>query len=62
MLSVENDLDIYDENKTAKKSKKSSKTIFGRIRKRSRPEICKEDSNKEKEQCENLNEFAKRWW
>ena len=62
MINVEWDLDIYDENKTVKKKQTSYKSLFGRLKKRTWPETCKEDSKKKKDQCEELHDFAKRWW
>jgi hypothetical protein len=59
MLNVENDLDIYDENKTQKESKKEKSGLFGKVRKRVRPEACESDDDKE---CELLYDFAQRWW
>lgn len=62
MMSVQNDLDIYDENKTAKDSKKKKSGFLWRVRKRTWPEIC--DDSKKKEWCEILYDFAqrRRWW
>ena len=59
MTSVERDLDIYDEEKTTKDTVKS-RNLFSRVKKKSWPTFCDDDSKKR--QCETLYEFAKRWW
>ncbi len=58
MLSVENDLNIYDENKTEKNAKKKKSWFLGRVRKKTRPEACPNDGDTE---CELLYDFAQRW-
>ncbi len=59
MFNVNGDLNIYDENKTEKNRKTTHKWL-GKFRVRSRPESC--DDTSKKHQCENLFDFAKRWW
>ncbi len=60
MLNVENDLDIYDENKTQKESKQNGWFLgLRRVRKKTRPGAC---TWGKKEQCELLYDFAQRWW
>ena len=59
MTSVERDLDIYDEEKTTKKAL-TSRNFIWRVKKRTWPTFCRDDSKKY--QCETLFEFAKRWW
>ena len=58
MMNVDGDLDIYEGNRTVKKRQTDYKSIFGRLKKRTWPETCKEGSKKKKEQCEWLNDFA----
>ena len=60
MLSVERDLDIYNEEKVSKDRSTKHRGIFGRVRDRSWPDYC-DDSDK-KHLCENLFDFAQRWW
>ena len=60
MTAVERDLDVYEEEKTAKDRKTKHRGIFGRVRDRSWPDYC-DDSDKHKI-CENLFDFAQRWW
>jgi hypothetical protein len=52
MMNVDGDLDIYEDNRTVRKRQTEYKSIFGRLKKRTRPETCKEGSKKKKEQCE----------
>ena len=62
MMTVDQDLDVYEENKTVKNMRTEYKSVFGRLKKRTWPEICREDSKRKKYQCEWLNDFAQRWW
>ena len=58
MMSVENDLDAYYENRTKKDSENSRSWFLGRVKKKVRSEICKDKDG----DCELLYDFVKRWW
>ena len=63
MLSAASDYNTYEENKTRKEEKPkyvSVKWLF-KIRRKTWPEWCTW-SKREERRCENLYEFAKRWW
>lgn len=60
MFNIDGDLDTYEENKTQKNRSTSHKGLFGRVKKRTWPEFCDDESKKH--QCENLFDFAMRWW
>ena len=57
MLKVEDDLDVYDEEKTTK-DPESYRDIFSRVKRKIWPKFCDDDDD----ECETLFEFAKRWW
>ena len=60
LTAVENDLSIYNDEKVSKDRKTERKWVFGRVRDRTWPENC--DDTDKKKQCENLFDFAQRWW
>ena len=60
LTAVERDLNIYDEEKTAKNIKIDYKNSSGKVKRIVWPDFCIEDS--EDFQCENLFDFAQRWW
>ncbi len=59
MFNVDWDLKTYDENKTQKNRETKHQWVW-RIRVRSWPESC--DDEDEDKVCENLFDFARRWW
>jgi hypothetical protein len=61
MLNVEKDLDIYDEEKTVKNAF-THRSLTNRVKRRMWPKFCIEDTDDEDYQCENLFDFARRWW
>ena len=62
MTRVDWDLDIYDDNKTAKKASTEWKSIIWLVRRKSWPEVCRDGAILKKNQCEEFGDFAKRWW
>jgi len=60
LTAVDQDLDIYDEEKTAKDEDTSRSWFLGRVRDIAWPEYCAMDD--EDHPCENLFDFAQRWW
>jgi hypothetical protein len=61
MLGVDRDLNIYDAEKTRAKAV-THRSITRRVKVRSWPKDCDDQSDDEDEVCETLNDFAKRWW
>jgi hypothetical protein len=59
MTAMERDLDIYDEEKSAKDEDTNRSGFLGRVRDKARPDYCSNDD--EDHLCENLFDFAKRW-
>jgi hypothetical protein len=58
---VDRDLDIYDEEKVKKEPEKD-RGLFSKVRRLSWPHSCSMDSDDEDDLCEDLYDFAQRWW
>lgn len=62
MTAVEDDLTIFEDHRTAKNVKKQWNSILGVVKRLSWPEACDPSSRKKSKICEELWDFAKRWW
>ena len=56
MYSVQDDYNIYMENRSQAESETEKKSWFGRVNRESWPESCSDDN------CEWFDAFANRWW